>query len=63
MLRSRHQEASTAAAAPAAQRASLRRRSVSSGNVKQAMENVAPFDVFRPLGDGDHRQADDPAGA
>lgn len=59
-IRSRHQDASIST--PAAKRASLRRRSVSSGNVKQAMENVAPFDVFRPLDDADHREAD-PAGA
>eukprot|EP00903_Cladosiphon_okamuranus_P014922 g13817.t2 len=47
----------------ATKRESLRRRSVSSGNVKQGMENVAPFDVLRPL-HGDNRQTDpDPAGA
>lgn len=43
-------------AAPLAteQRTPLRRRSASSGNVKQGLENVAPFDVIKPLEDEKH---------
>ncbi|CBJ29564.1 conserved unknown protein [Ectocarpus siliculosus] len=40
----------------AEQRTPLRRRSASSGNVKQGLENVAPFDVIKPLED----EKDDP---
>lgn len=39
---------------PGATRPFIRRRSASSGSVKQGLENVAPFDLMRPL-EGNHR--------
>ncbi|CAM9319495.1 unnamed protein product [Ectocarpus fasciculatus] len=50
--RQQHHDAAPLAAQQ--QRAPLRRRSASSGNVKQGLENVAPFDVIKPLEDEKH---------
>ncbi|CAM9120549.1 unnamed protein product [Ectocarpus sp. 12 AP-2014] len=49
--RQRHHDAAPLAVE---QRTPLRRRSASSGNVKQGLENVAPFDVIKPLEDEKH---------